>query len=247
MRTVISKTYHISTFVWYTFLTSILLSKDPKELPQGLFVYGGPWKYLTFLNLVLQMVFFGLAALSDFQLPYMKGKAKKLHLWKDLLFSVLAFPVGSFVVMVFWGMFMYDRQLVYPDNLDGFFPPWINHAMPPSAHGVCDFSCQIFCNQTVAGLQKISVLPLLAVEIVLHPHAYPKKQNGLATLGIIGVGYLTWVIWIYLTVGVWVYPVLGKFTPAGLAYFFLFNMSVVEALYLFGETLNCYIWGKFQL
>ncbi|XP_015213085.1 androgen-dependent TFPI-regulating protein [Lepisosteus oculatus] len=220
MRTVISKTYHISTFMWYTFLTSILLSKDPKELPQGLFVYGGPWKYLTFLNLVLQMVFFGLAALSDFQLPYMKGEAKKLHLWKDLLFSVLAFPVGSFVVMVFWGMFMYDRQLVYPDNLDNFFPPWINHAM------------------------HTAVLPLLAVEIVLHRHAYPKKQNGLATLGIIGVGYLTWVIWIYLTVGVWVYPVLGKFTPAGLAFFFLFNMSVVEGLYLFGEALNCFIWGQ---
>lgn len=44
--------YHMAAFSWYAFIVKSLADKDGEQLPPGIFVYGGPWKYLTFLNLV---------------------------------------------------------------------------------------------------------------------------------------------------------------------------------------------------
>lgn len=44
--------YHITAFSWYAFVVKSLAAKDGEELPAGIFAFGGPWKYLTFLNLV---------------------------------------------------------------------------------------------------------------------------------------------------------------------------------------------------
>lgn len=44
--------YHITAFSWYAFIIKSLAAKDGEKLPPGIFEYGGPWKYLTFLNLV---------------------------------------------------------------------------------------------------------------------------------------------------------------------------------------------------
>ncbi|KAM4730514.1 androgen-dependent TFPI-regulating protein isoform 2-T2 [Anableps anableps] len=158
--------FHISAFGWYTFIVNYLAAKDGEELPAGIFVYGGPWKYLTFLNLLLQMTFFGLAAVNDFQ-PGKKAESA-LNRWKDLLFSVFAFPVGMFVVLLFWTIFAYDRELVYPATIDAFFPPWINHAM------------------------HTFVLPVLLGEVLVQPHTYPQMKRALAALFVVGLAYLSW-------------------------------------------------------
>lgn len=52
MTSTLRKAYHITAFSWYAFVVKSLAAKDGEELPPGIFVYGGPWKYLTFLNLV---------------------------------------------------------------------------------------------------------------------------------------------------------------------------------------------------
>ncbi|KAM9364936.1 androgen-dependent TFPI-regulating protein [Pholidichthys leucotaenia] len=214
----VSAVYHIAAFSWYAFIVKTLFDKDGEELPAGIFVYGGPWKYLTFLNLLLQMTFFGVAATIDLQ-PGKKTEST-LSRCKDFLFSVYAFPVGTFVVLLFWSIFAYDRELVYPATIDTFFPPWINHAM----HTI--------------------VLPVLFGEVVLQPHTYPQAKHALAALGVVGLAYLFWIIWVYLSVGIWVYPLLRHFSTIGLVGFFLFNMSVVTLLYLLGDKLNSHIWRK---
>ncbi|XP_029609120.1 androgen-dependent TFPI-regulating protein [Salmo trutta] len=210
--------YHITAFSWYAFIIKSLAAKDGEKLPPGIFEYGGPWKYLTFLNLLLQMVFFGMAVVNDLQTG--KNTVKGLNKWKDLIFSVLAFPVGMFVVLLFWVIFSYDRQLVYPESLDAFFPLWMNHAM----HTV--------------------VMPILLGEILLQHHVYPKTKNGLAALGVVGLAYMGWVIFIYLAVGLWVYPLLGLLNTSGVLGLFLLNMTVVTIMYLLGRTLNYCVWGK---
>ncbi|TRY55875.1 hypothetical protein DNTS_029126, partial [Danionella cerebrum] len=222
MMAILKTFYHIVAFSWYAFVIQSIYAKADSDLPPGIFVYGGPWKYLTFLNLVLQMVYFGLASVNDLQPA---GKGSKLSLFslcKDLLFSVFVFPVGMFVVLLFWLIFAYDRQLVYPDSMDGFFPPWMNHAM----HTL--------------------VLPMLFGEILVEPHVYPKTKNGLAALGFVGLAYLGWVVWVYVTVGIWVYPLLELFSHTGLAIFFLHNMLVVTLLFLTGRVLNQKVWGKYH-
>ncbi|XP_069545904.1 androgen-dependent TFPI-regulating protein [Brachyistius frenatus] len=212
------RVYHITAFSWYAFIVMNLITKDGEDLPAGIFVYGGPWKYLTFLNLLLQMVFFGLAAVNDFQLG--KRAESSLSRGKDFLFSVFAFPVGMFVVLLFWTIFAYDRELVYPASIDTFFPPWINHAM----HTL--------------------VLPVCLGEVLVQPHTYPQTKHALAALGVVGLSYLAWIVWVYLSVGIWVYPLLGRFTTAGLTGFFFFNMSVVTLLFLLGDKLNSHVWSK---
>ncbi|XP_034080655.1 androgen-dependent TFPI-regulating protein [Gymnodraco acuticeps] len=218
MTLTIRRVYHIAAFSWYAFVVKNLAAKDGEQLPPGIFVYGGPWKYLTFLNLLLQMLFFGVAALSDLQAG---NKAEStLNRCKDLLFSVFAFPVGTFVVVLFWTIFAYDRELVYPATIDTFFPPWMNHAM----HTL--------------------VLPFLLGEVVVQPHIYPQTKHALQALGGVGAAYLFWIIWVYLSVGIWVYPLLAHFSTPGLVGLFFFNMSVVVLLYLLGNKLNSRFWSK---
>nr|XP_057914885.1 androgen-dependent TFPI-regulating protein [Doryrhamphus excisus] len=218
MTSTLKRIYHITTFSWYAFVVKSLAAKDGEQLPPGIFVYGGPWKYLTFLNVLLQMFFFGLAAVNDLQCG--KNSETPLNRCKDVLFSVFAFPVGTFVVLLFWTIFAYDRELVYPATIDAFFPPWINHAM----HTL--------------------VLPILLGEVVVEPHVYPQTTHALVTLGGVGLVYLFWILWVYFSVGIWVYPLLGHFSSVGLVFFFCFNMSVVTLLYLLGHKLNNRMWKK---
>ncbi|KAF7219606.1 androgen-dependent TFPI-regulating protein [Nothobranchius furzeri] len=220
MTTTPRTAFHMSAFCWYAFVVQYLAAKDGEELPKGIFVYGGPWKYLTFLNLLLQMTFFGLATVADLQLG--KETESSLSRWKDRLFAVFAFPVGTFVVLLFWMIFAYDRELVYPATIDAFFPPWTNHAM------------------------HTFVLPVLLGEVLVQPHTFPQTQHALAALGVVGLAYLSWIVWVYLSVGIWVYPLLRYFSPAGLLGFFCFNMSVVSLLYQLGDQLNSYVWSQTQ-
>ncbi|KPP71096.1 androgen-induced protein 1-like [Scleropages formosus] len=99
--------------------------------------YGGSWKFLTFINLVIQAVFFGVCVLTDLSSLLTKGgesqeqerQLRKLISLRDWMMAVLAFPVGVFVVTMFWSLYLYDRDLVYPRLLDSFIPQWLNHGM----------------------------------------------------------------------------------------------------------------------
>ncbi|XP_075059335.1 androgen-induced gene 1 protein isoform X2 [Mixophyes fleayi] len=122
---------------------SVLCHYKAIEMPAHQ-TYGGSWKFLTFIDLVIQAVFFGICVLSDLSCLLTKGsdnqeqerQLKKLISLRDWMMAVLAFPVGVFVVTMFWGLYIYDRELVYPKLLDNFIPPWLNHGM-----GVLDSSC----------------------------------------------------------------------------------------------------------
>ena len=55
-----------------------------------------------------------------------KGTLVRLE---DFLFASLAFPIGMFVGLAFWGLYAVDRELVYPTALDKIVPHWVNHAL----------------------------------------------------------------------------------------------------------------------
>lgn len=55
----VRRVYHIAAFSWYAFIIKNLIDMDGEDLPPGIFVYGGPWKYLTFLNLVSTLIVYG--------------------------------------------------------------------------------------------------------------------------------------------------------------------------------------------
>ncbi|XP_022413818.1 androgen-induced gene 1 protein isoform X4 [Delphinapterus leucas] len=93
---------------------------------------------------VIQAVFFGICVLTDLSSLLTRGSGsqeqerqlKKLISLRDWMLAVLAFPVGIFVVAVFWIIYAYDREMIYPKLLDNFIPGWLNHGM-----GVLGASC----------------------------------------------------------------------------------------------------------
>ncbi|XP_042651798.1 androgen-induced gene 1 protein isoform X2 [Tyto alba] len=115
---------------------SILCNYKAIDMPAHQ-TYGGSWKFLTFIDLVIQAVFFGICVLTDLSSLLTKGndsqeqerQLKKLISLRDWMMAVLAFPVGVFVVTMFWSIYIYDRELVYPKLLDNFIPAWLNHGM----------------------------------------------------------------------------------------------------------------------
>nr|XP_020019227.1 androgen-induced gene 1 protein-like [Castor canadensis] len=86
---------------------------------------------------VIQAVFFGICVLTDLSSLLTRGSGnqeqerqlKKLTSLRDWMLAVLAFPVGVFVVAVFWTIYAYDREMIYPKLLDNFIPGWLNHGM----------------------------------------------------------------------------------------------------------------------
>ncbi|NXV87061.1 ADTRP protein, partial [Calonectris borealis] len=123
-------TYHCLAFVWYFFVTYSITHVRTEERPSEVFLYGGQWKYLTVLNLVLQAVFYGVSFLADVLRLIKKLRCAKCVISsRDLLFGVLAFPVSTFVSISFWTLYSFNRELVYPKSLDGVIPLWLNHAM----------------------------------------------------------------------------------------------------------------------
>ncbi|XP_069476534.1 androgen-dependent TFPI-regulating protein isoform X2 [Ambystoma mexicanum] len=161
--------YHFLTFAWYFFIMfSVSMLKGDKQ-PSGVFMYGGPWKYLTILNVVLQTIFYGVSFVADLLAPISKlGCVKLIQSCKDLLFTVLAFPVAMFVFTSFWGLYTYNRELVYPEGIDEFIPLWLNHAM------------------------HTAIFPLTLMETLATPHRYPQKKRGLGLLGFFSFSYLCW-------------------------------------------------------
>ncbi|KAJ8372073.1 hypothetical protein AAFF_G00294870 [Aldrovandia affinis] len=212
---------HMAIFAWYIFTLKTNCSSEISQRHPGARLYGGRWKYLTFINLVMQTVFFGFCFLIDtihLLIPTKRLPSLLIRI-RDALFTILAFPVGMFVVLSFWSIYMYDRELVYPKFLDEVIPFWLNHAL------------------------HTGVLPLLLVQLFLQPHQYPGRAKGILALALFAGLYLTWVLWVHHASGIWVYPIMAKLSPVGLALFFAASALTMAPLYLLGERLSRARWG----
>uniref|UniRef100_A0A4X1VP68 Androgen induced 1 n=2 Tax=Sus scrofa TaxID=9823 RepID=A0A4X1VP68_PIG len=204
---------------------SILCNYKAIEMPSHQ-TYGGSWKFLTFIDLVIQAVFFGICVLTDLSSLLTRGSGnqeqerqlKKLISLRDWMLAVLAFPVGVFVVAVFWIIYAYDREMIYPKLLDNFIPGWLNHGM------------------------HTTVLPFILIEMRTSHHEYPSRRSGLTAICTFSVGYILWVCWVHHVTGMWVYPFLEHIGPGARILFFGSTTILMNFLYLLGEVLNSYIW-----
>ncbi|XP_058265458.1 androgen dependent TFPI regulating protein 1 isoform X1 [Hemibagrus wyckioides] len=213
---------HLVMFAWYLFTLNANCSIASSGRHPGARSYGGRWKYLTFINLVMQTVFFGLCVVTD--LIHAAELRKRsvfsfLDSVQDFFFTVLAFPVGTFVFTSFWSIYTYDRELVFPKALDDIIPTWLNHAL----HTV--------------------ILPLLLVQMCLQRHKHPSRCRGILSLALFVSLYLAWVLWVRHASGIWVYPIMAHLSPAGLVVFLSVASLSMAPLYLLGEKLTRVIWG----
>uniref|UniRef100_A0A8V0XN31 Androgen induced 1 n=1 Tax=Gallus gallus TaxID=9031 RepID=A0A8V0XN31_CHICK len=233
---------------------SILCNYKAIDMPAHQ-TYGGSWKFLTFIDLVIQAVFFGICVLTDLSSLLTKGndsqeqerQLKKLISLRDWMMAVLAFPIGVFVVTMFWSIYIYDRELVYPKLLDNFIPAWLNHGMDALRtwyqyqKPISKVRCRTDLTLTASSLHT-TVLPFILIEMRTTHHQYPSRSCGLAAVCTFAVGYILWVCWIHHVTGVWVYPLLEHLSPGVKIIFFAAVTVVINIFYVMGEVLNNYIW-----
>ncbi|XP_048873858.1 androgen dependent TFPI regulating protein 1 [Brienomyrus brachyistius] len=214
---------HLMVFVWAVYVVNRNCSLAITKRHPGVNSYGGRWKYLTFINLVMQALFFGLCCLIDmihqlFYAPH--GRCPKFLIkTQDIFFTVFVFPVGTFVFISFWFLYAIDRELVYPKHIDSIIPLWLNHAM----HTV--------------------IMLLLLIELYLQPHQYPRRMKGLMGLALFSALYLAWILWVHQASGIWVYPILAHLSPVKMVLFFAASALFMAPLYLLGEKLSHKYWG----
>ena len=128
MKTLAAAVMHLVAIASFAWAMDYQMNRIelPEKYAGGRKKFGGVFKYLTFLNMLLQFIFFCVAFLANFY-----AKARR---FRDILFASAAFPIGMFVGIVFWTLFFINRELIFPKILDDYFPAILNHCMH-TTHG----------------------------------------------------------------------------------------------------------------
>ncbi len=113
------------------------LTRDPipeemvarHPLLAGIDKFPGQWKYLTFWNMFIQLAFCVLCLVNDVTGGRSRRPRVRLVRLEDFFFASVAFPVGIFVGLIFWGLYFSNKDLIYPHPLEIIIPDWLNHAM----------------------------------------------------------------------------------------------------------------------
>ena len=123
MKTLAAAVMHLVAIASFAWAMDYQMNRIelPEKYAGGRKKFGGVFKYLTFLNMLLQFIFFCVAFLANFY-----SKARR---FRDILFASAAFPIGMFVGIVFWTLFFINRELIFPKILDDYFPAILNHCM----------------------------------------------------------------------------------------------------------------------
>jgi hypothetical protein len=95
--------------------------------------FGGRAKFLTYVNVCIQIAFFSLSALDAFKSLFsainQSNTITGVRSLTNFLYTSVAFPIGVLVSISFWSLYFIDRSLVFPTVLDSIVPSWLNHVL----------------------------------------------------------------------------------------------------------------------
>ncbi|XP_037048096.1 androgen-dependent TFPI-regulating protein-like isoform X3 [Bradysia coprophila] len=188
----------------------------------GYVPFGGKFKFLTFLNAIIQASYFTLCLLNDIfgTNEVSPRKSSSLRQLKDYVFGAFAWPLALNVGVSFWTLMAIDRELVLPKALDAYFPTWLNHVM------------------------HTNIVIFIVLELFTTFRQYPSRKSALTGLSIFMLAYLVWIHIIKHYAGVWVYPVLNVLEFGQRIVFFIVILLFCLGLYFVGEFLNNKIWAS---
>ncbi|CAD6999497.1 androgen-induced gene 1 protein [Ceratitis capitata] len=193
--------------------------QDEEELKTR---WGGKFKYLTFLDVILQALYHLVALLNDLigsnavgQTRFMPG-IRKL---RDYMFAAWAFPIAHNVCISFWVIYAFDRELIFPTALDAIFPSWLNHI--------------VHTNVAMLGI----------LDMFTCFRQYPSRSAGLTGTVVFMLLYIVWMHIVRFFSGHWVYPLLEVLNMP-MRYFMLSCLlGFTVVCYFLGEFLNKTIWS----
>ena len=136
---------------------------------------------------------------------------------RDQIFYIVLLPLSVFVSTMFWGLYLYDRALVFPPHLDEIVTPFFNH-------------------------QKHTAVVLWTfLEAAIVHHNTPGHFEGHFIAGLFCASYLAVVLWVHAAGGVWAYPILGVLNWAGKATFYGVSILVYVAFYRAGLSVSQFL------
>lgn len=182
--------------------------------------YGGRFKFLTFINMLLQFLYFNMAAVTGFLGMIKKRKSEVFASVCDFTFACFVFPLGLTVSILFWGLYAADPHSCQTPEEAKLIPSWHNHYMH-----TLPFVTAIF-------------------ELCFVKHKYPPRKKGMLSVLGFGVVYTAWILWVAFAADIWVYPFLEKMNSISIATFFTGAFSFVLILYLVGERVAIRRWGQ---
>ncbi|KAL0848884.1 hypothetical protein ABMA28_013286 [Loxostege sticticalis] len=177
--------------------------------------FKGRLMFLTIWCLILQTVYFSLSLLNDLVGTNEKSPRKTpiIRRIKDIVFT-LAFTLALYVATSFWGLYYYDKDLIFPDHIEKHFPVWLNHAM------------------------HTFVAAFVLIELLVTRRSYPSRKVGLAAVLLVNVCYITWMHILHDRYGAWVYPVFEVLNLPMRVAFLTCAVLAGFSFYLLGEKLD---------
>jgi hypothetical protein len=204
------------TYVSYHLLTQIDFSKTDDDYVHNV-MKKFKLRYFTTWNFGVQIIYFCICISEDFLRLTNKAAALQgsVRRTKDFIFTSLFFPGTLFVSSMFWGLYMIDRELVFPRAMDVIMPSWTNH----STHTI--------------------IIVALVVEMRITRHRYSKRSLGLATLALYLTVYDLLCLNAFLSEGTWIYPIYRVLDNWALRMlFFVICTGAIFSFYVLGELLN---------
>jgi len=175
---------------------------------------GGSFRFLTFLNILFQTMYYCLSSMIDMLANLLSKKhSTNLHKIRDFFFASIAFPYAMIVVSLFWSVYSVDRELIYPSFIDDLVPYYVNNLSHTS-------------------------VALILLELVITPHQYPRKKFGIIVTYFIGISYFAWISYIKYASGRWVYIFMNHLNPPLFVIFVLCLLSLANLFYSLGERFH---------
>ncbi|XP_064539201.1 androgen-induced gene 1 protein [Drosophila montana] len=188
--------------------------------------WGGKFKYLTFLDVIVQAIYHSVALLNDIFGNNTVTVAPKscLRQVRDYIFATFAFPIAHNVCISFWVIYVWDRELIFPAALDLIFPNWLNHVV------------------------HTNVALLAIMDMFTCFRRYPSRLAGVTGNVAFMLLYIIWVNIVRYFSGQWVYPLLEVLPVPLRCLMFLGLVGLSLACYLLGEFVNNIVWApEFKL
>ncbi|GAB1606039.1 androgen-dependent TFPI-regulating protein-like [Argonauta hians] len=185
----------------------------------------GKFKYLTYWNIWIQTLYFVISLLRDLimwrSVDESDGnKVRRLKITIDHIHATIVYPVGIFVVVTFWVIYHFDRELVFPLILDEIVPSWLNHI-----------------------LHTWPIIFLLLDKFLVQ-HDYPTKFRGICFTIFYTSIYVAWILFLALAKGIWVYPVLQILNNNQRFVFISVLWMFAISIYLVGDSLTFFLWKR---
>lgn len=211
--------------VWQDWIYYTPLLHDFELIDEDLIVFFQGYLYkLVYLGNIyhlLQLFYFFWCCVTDL----ISASASETSVGKvavavrDWFLAAVVFPIGTLVVTTFWAIYAVDRELIFPEALDKFFPSWLNHAL------------------------HTYVLPLLLVDMLLVNHKYPSRRAGMAGTLAFGLSYLIWILFLGFAKDIWVYPFFKVLHGVYFPIFFATMSLILIMFYIIGEKTNALLGG----